>query len=58
MVLYEIYKTKYDAMAITGREKSLRIGFVLVNNTHHAKIRITGHIIQSIPDEWNAAWIV
>ena len=58
MVLYEIYKTTYDAMVITGREKSLRIGFVLANNTHHATIRKTGHTIQSIPDEYNAAWIV
>jgi hypothetical protein len=58
MVLYEIYKTKYDAMVIIGREKSLRSGFVLANNTHHAPIRKTGHTIQSILDEYNAACIV
>jgi hypothetical protein len=57
MALYEIYNTKYDAMAITGRDKSLRMGFVLVNNTHHAKISKAGQMIQSIPDEWNATWI-
>lgn len=55
MVPYEIYKTKYDEMVITGREKNLRIGFVLANNAHHATIRKTGHTTQSDPEECNAA---
>ena len=50
MVLNEIYKTKYDETVITGREKNLRRGFVLANNTHHATIRKTGHTMQSIPE--------
>ena len=58
MALYEIYKTKYDAMVITGREKSLKIGLVLADNTHHETIRKIGHTIQSIPEECNAACIV
>ena len=53
--LYEIYKTKYDEMVITGREKNLRIEFVLANNAHHATIRKTGHTMQSNPEECNAA---
>jgi len=58
MILYEIYKTKYDAMVITGRDKSLIKGFVLANNTHHAAIRKTGQTIQSIPEYCNVDWIV
>jgi len=50
MVLNEIYKTKYDETVISGREKNLRRGFVLPNNTHHATIRKTGHTMQSIPE--------
>jgi hypothetical protein len=55
MVLYEIYKTKYDEMVINGREKNFRMGFVLANNAHHATIRKIGHIMQSNPEDCNAA---
>jgi hypothetical protein len=53
-----IYRTKYDAMVITGIEKSLRIGFVLDNNNHHPTIKKIGQTIQSIPNECSPAWIV
>lgn len=49
--LYEIYKTKYEAIVIIGSEKILIIRLVFANSAHHAMIRKTGHTIQSIPEE-------